>query len=479
MDSPLFLVVDVGSSSVRALLFDHQAQLVPRSMVRHTYTFAPDATVDARALREQVEACIDGVLARYPSAAIAAVGMATFVGNMLGISADNQPLTPLYTYADTQSLASAHVLSHTLDEQRLHAATGCRIHTAYHPAKLHWLKQTQPEMVAQVAQWVDFATYCYRTWFGREVPCSYSVASWSGLLNRITQTWEQVWLDYLGLDSAQLPVLADYDHTVQGLSSAYAARWHALRDTPFYLAVGDGVAANAGSLGSFCADVPVLTIGTTAAVRKFCGAVPTLSAGLWLYRLNAQVQLMGGATSEGGNIFAWAKQHLRLPKKGLDEKLLAILPQKHPLVAIPLFGGERSPNYRVEASGTLHGITFSTSALDVLHALMVGVAIRLRLILDQLSPSAEFVVVGGGAINASKAWQQIIADVVARPLQLSIDTEATARGVALLITGLGTSTLPPPESASWLYPRPEVVAHYAQLREQHERLYNMLYQDTP
>ncbi|MCL4253647.1 MAG: carbohydrate kinase, partial [Anaerolineae bacterium] len=70
--------------------------------------------------------------------------------------------------------------------------------------------------------------------------------------------WDNEWLSYLGLSDQHLPILADYNHTQQGLSTPYAHRWSALRDVPFYLAVGDGAGANIGS-GGISSNRPVVT----------------------------------------------------------------------------------------------------------------------------------------------------------------------------------------------------------------------------
>ena len=81
------LVIDVGSSSVRALLFDADNQIIPDAQARRDHRFATDATTDSNELRQLVEACIDAVLAHPRATEIEAAGMATFVGNMVGLIA--------------------------------------------------------------------------------------------------------------------------------------------------------------------------------------------------------------------------------------------------------------------------------------------------------------------------------------------------------------------------------------------------------
>ena len=425
------LVIDVGSSSVRALLLDDDVTPISGAIARRKHQFDAEATADAVHLRRLVEACIDDVLCHPQATTIRAVGMATFVGNMLGVSAGGEPLTPLYTYADTLSTAAAEALTAEHDMQAVHHRTGCRIHAAYHPAKLYRLRREAPDSYQAVATWLDFATYCYREWFKREVPCSYSVASWSGLLDRHRLTWDESWLAALDLSSEALPPLTDFDATQRGLSSEYAARWSPLVDVPFFVAVGDGVAANVGS-GGVSAAHPVLTVGTTAAMRIITAAPADIPTGLWAYRVNASHHLIGGATNEGGNVFAWVRRTLNLNTEDAEQTILSRRPGAHGLVALPFFAGERSPGYRQDATASLHGLTLTTTPTDILHALLESVALRLRLIYDEMKRPGDHVLAGGGAMNGSTAWLQIMADVLGVPLWLVDVAEPTARGVALL-----------------------------------------------
>ncbi len=470
------LVIDAGSSSVRALLYDDAGQPLPGAVARRSHQFHTDGsgavTADAVALRVLVEACIDEILGYPQAGALRAVGMAAFVGNLVGLRA-GVPITPLYTYADTQPGQDVAALRSLLDTDAAHERTGCPSHTAYHPARLHWLRRTQPETFAAVDCWTDFAAACYRDWFGRDVPCSYSVASWSGLLNRETLTWDADLLAALGLSEAAFSPLADFTAAQTGLTGDYARRWPALRDVPFFLAVGDGAAANIGS-GGVDRGHPVLTVGTTAALRMVATeTVPAVPPGLWAYRVDAGRHLLGGATSEGGNIFAWARETLRLPDTAtLESELQGRPPDGHGLAFLPLLAGERSPGWAVDAVGVVHGLRLSTTALDILQAALEGVALRLSIIAERLELPDVPVLAGGGALASSPAWAQIMANALGRPLHLLATEEVTGRGVALLLVGAldGFEPQPPPIEHVFT-PDSAATALYHQARARQSALY--------
>lgn len=471
------LVIDVGSSSARALLVNDDLQAMPDAIARREVHFQHDAVgaaeIDALALRQAVETCIDEVLQHPQADDIQRVGMATFVGNVLGVDAQNQPQTPIYTYADTRCAPDVEALRPEIDVQATHERTGCPHHTAYHPAKWRWLYRTQPDAVQHVTHWLDFATYCYRTWFARPVPCSYSIASWGGLFNHAARDWDARWLQHLPITPEQLPPLADYDAVQTRLTPDVASRWPVLRDVPFYLAVGDGAAANIGSGGNSPSRL-VLTIGTTAALRIVTTQPPaTLAYGLWRYRVDAARFLIGGATSEGGNIFAWMTKTLRVDAETIESALRNRAAGSHGLTVLPLLAGERSMGYATSATGVLHGVSLSTTPLDIAHALLESVALRLALIASHMpiAPDAP-VYAGGGAMQQSTAWAQLIAHALGRPVYRVQASEVTARGIAALLTNQPDS-LPPVDAP--LLPDAATTAALRHRRDQQQALYQQLF----
>ncbi len=478
------MVIDIGSSSIRVMLFDDSVQPIPGAVVQipQTFTKEPDgaATLDPLILKEHVETAIDQLLASFPYEPIRAVCMATLVGNVVGVDEHNHPLTPIYTYADTQNADDVDYLSARVDAIAVHQRTGCRLHTAYLPARLHWLKRTQPEVYERVHRWLDLGTYLYLCWFG-EAPCSYSVAAWSGLLNRAELTWDAAWLDDLALSAVNLPPLVDHNQAQRGLTDAYRDRWFSLRDVPFFPAVGDGAAAN---VGSDCVDSShiALTLGTTGALRTvFRGDAPRLPDGLWGYRISAPLHLVGGATTEGGIIENWLQQTFKFSYRDLHMLLEHGEPDAHGLTVLPLFQGERSPGWNANAVATLHGLRMTTTPEDIAQALYESVALRLASIanlLHELIAEDAVVVGGGGAIAHNRAWAQIITDALNRPLHIISDSEVTARGVAILaLNALGLCDLNsyPPGIREVLIPRPAVVDKLKAARMRQTDLYERLY----
>ena len=77
--------------------------------------------------------------------------------------------------------------------------------------------------------------------------------------------------------------------------------------------MGDGAVSNVGS-GCVTRERMALMVGTSAALRvAWCGERTEIPWGAWCYRVDEQRFVLGCADSNGGNLFAWLNDTLRLP----------------------------------------------------------------------------------------------------------------------------------------------------------------------
>ena len=485
MQSPLILALDIGTSSARAILFDATAQPVPNCVAQIHYqpqtTADGGLTFDAQVLLNNVVAAIDQLLqtAGPLAAQIGGVTSDTFVSNVLGVDATGEPVTPVYTYADTRNAPDAEALRQELGHAGIAAAherTGCLVHTSYLPARFRWLARTQPETLKAVAYWMSFGEYLLWKLLGQRV-ASYSVASWTALLNRHTLTWDETWLAQLPIRAEQLSPLVDVTQPLIGLLPRWAERWPALKSVPWFPAIGDGAAAN---LGSGC-DNPArvaMTIGTTGAMRVVLDpALSTVPDGLWLYRVKKSQGLLGGATTEGGNLFAWLRETLQLPPiEQLEKQLAELPPAAHKLTILPFVSGERAPGWNDKAKASLLNFTLNTKPIDIVQAGLEAIAYRFAIIFERIKPSlpptGEFqIIANGGGLLSSPAWLQIFADVLGQPILTLAEKETTSRGIALLgLEQLGviqhTAEIAPTTGLTYLPNAANHTIHRAALEQQ-------------
>ena len=481
--SGLVLTLDAGTSSVRCLAFDDRGDPHPalHAAREHEPRSTPDggSELDASLLLRNSLACLreTSTHAAAMGHALLAVGVCTFWHAFLAVARDGTPLTPIYLWSDTRAAQAAATLRGQLDQRAVHRRTGCVLHPSYLPARLLWLRRQRPELAAPGVRFLSFGEFLEQALFGSP-RISVSMASATGLFNQQTLDWDAEILAHLALTPGHLAPLCREHAPVCGMRRPHADDLPALRNVPFYPALGDGACSNLGS-GATRPGLAALMIGTSAAVRLFFAeGGPPAPSGLWRYLLDGRQSLIGGAISNGGNLIAWLRRSLRLPAPArLEAELARAEPASHGLSMLPFLAGERNPDYPLEASGVLVGLKTATSPVQIVQAGMEAVAFRLAALarlLRQVDPELGGFVASGGLLG-SPAWLRILADVLGLPLMVSTVQEASSRGAALMaLQGLGriksASDLPAPV-AERIEPDPARHSLYGEAMAEHERLY--------
>jgi gluconokinase len=244
--------------------------------------------------------------------------------------------------------------------------------------------------------------------------------------------------------------------------------------------VGDGAASNVGA-GAVGEREIAVTVGTSAAIRAVRPGPPRVTPNLWTYRIDRDRPVMGGALSEGGDVYEWLVATMRLSRHAQD-RAARLTPDGHGLTVLPLLGGERSPGWSLDARGVLAGLSLATKPEEILLATFESVAYRLAALHDILVaqlPSLPRIVATGGALLSSPLWCRIIADVLGRPLGVSAEPESSCRGVALLALeregAIAALDAEPAALATTLEPDPARHLAYVAARARQDDLYARLF----
>lgn len=435
---PRILAIDVGTSSCRASLYTLDGQMVRGSLHKHRYlvhtTRDGGAELNAEALFHDLCEAIDGAAGRPD---ILAVGAAVFWHSLVGLDESGAAVTPVFLWLDARSKTDAADLRETLDEPTIHQRTGCRLHWSYWPAKLRWIHRTQPDQAQQVRTWTTFGEYAYGRFFGRPLPMSVSQASATGLL--ADGGWDSELTAACSVNLSRLPAITN-ELVIQGLAPQFARRWPNLAEIPWVLPVGDGAVSNVGAGCTVPTRLAVM-VGTSAAIRILGSFTPPrLPGSLWRYRLDADRVVVGAALNDGGSLLDWLRRTLVLPQRDTLERALAGHPAGEGLAVIPFWGGGRSPDWPLEATGSITGLRIHTNPITIYHAALVAVAdqiaVAARAVDEALSTPFTEVIATGGALLGSPTFQQLLANALGRDIRISSEREGSSRGVALYAASL-------------------------------------------
>ncbi|MBX5495397.1 MAG: gluconokinase [Bryobacteraceae bacterium] len=476
---------------MRTLLFDgkgqHCAGFGAQLPYRVTTTFDGGVEVDGDELLGLAAEALSIIHQQMQEARrrASAVAFCAFWHSFLGVDAQGRPTVPIIHLFDTRSSEQVKRLRRLVDADAVHARTGCVLHTSYWPAKLLWLAETHPEQVRSTAAWLSFGEYLFLKLFGKAVN-STSMASGSGIWNQNRNDYDEEMLSILPVDRSQLADVNEMDQAMTELLPEYAARWPAFQHIPWFPALGDGACNNIGS-GCITPKRFSLMVGTSGAMRAVAEqAQIEIPKGLWCYRVDRRRFVLGGALSNGGEVFAWMKRTLALPAEDqLEEQIAAMRPGEHGLTVLPLFAGERSTGWRPEARAAITGMGLHTGPVHIVRAALESVALRFRqlyLALREGMGEPEDVVASGGALLRSRVWTQMMADALGRPVLVCCEPEATSRGAALLalerIGAIADIRDLPAKTGEVFQCNPEHRSAYDDLLANQQRLYRKLFEEN-
>ncbi|MGI8639374.1 MAG: gluconokinase [Pyrinomonadaceae bacterium] len=490
LKSPIILALDIGTSSVRAALYDCRANVLPATMVKNEraveMTEDGGAEIDAAEAFAQVVKAIDDVLKKCPSevAETEYVAASCFWHSLVGIDKNGEATTPVYTWAETRPAKYVQTLRDKLDEDKVHNRTGCRFHSSYWTAKLLWLRREKRQIFDKTSKWLSFSDFIALKLFGA-TRTSVSMASGTGIFDIRSCIWDDELLKFLKIGKDNLPKIVENDARTFQLNENYAKHWEKLKNAQWFLAIGDGAANNLGA-GCAAKEKAALMIGTSGAMRvAFQGKPPKqIPNGLWCYRIDREKVLTGGALSDGGGLYRWLKDNLRL-KDDDDKTEIEIekrAPDAHGLTFLPFLAGERSTGYHENAHGAVLGLKSATDTIDIVQAALEAVAYRFAEIYDQLNDICKIreIIASGGALRESPVWTQIIADVLAQNMSLPDVREASSRGAVLLaletigkIKSIGEIETPKGREFKFDKKRNAI---YRKARERHKHFYELLCQ---
>lgn len=492
------------------MLFDRQARVVESTLTRRTYqvrtTGDGGAELDADMMFEAFTGALDEVLTKVKGTRIAAVAASSLASSVLGVDQFGKALTPAFLYSDTRDAEAVEELRSRVEWEPIYKRTGCPLHTSYLPARFLWLRETLPDIFGRAARWLSLHEYFMLKLFGQTIIC-HSLAAWTGMLNRMQLDWDDGVLDIVGVRREQLSTIVSARESLSNLESEFLNRWGGLAGARFFPAIGDGAAAN---IGSGCTDASrvAVTVGTSGALRAVVPTRPparietqgdlgegraethnqdpmpsfSIPAGLWLYSADERRGLLGGSLNNGGNVFAYLHNTLRLPESNAEEaELEALEPDGHGLTILPFFAGERSPGYHGDARAAIVGLNLETTPKEILRATFEAIAYRMASIFDlmrEVIPQPRDIIASGSALLNSSVWVQIIADVLERAVTVSGEGEATARGAALIaLEVLGVirdvAELAPAFGKTYS-PDPVRFEAYRRGRVRQEQLYSLL-----
>ncbi|MEE9464657.1 MAG: FGGY family carbohydrate kinase [Candidatus Neomarinimicrobiota bacterium] len=434
---PALLVLDAGTSAVRALAYDRTGRIV----ALHTYSVTTSrpqpnrAEMDPEALLQAVDQVLGRTMADLDRLGLRprAMGLAVQRSSFLVYEPGRKTaLTPLLTWQDIR--ADELLGRYRTDAAIIGEKTGLLLAPYYGGPKFAWLLEHRPELrvslTAGRAFFVPLETLIIHHLTGNLL-IDETIAGRTLMYDIGRRRWDPDLLALFGLDgplACCLPELvpSQYDF---GRLNHRGRRW------PLMVCQGDQQAAMAG-LGARAPGTAAINYGTSGSVLVPTGDHPVRAPGLlagpaFTSATNAEY-LLEGTINAVGALFRWFEEDLGQP--GLARRWPTAVAPRTGLVLIPGLNGLAAPYWRADVATTFLPSRRGYSVGQQLRAGMESITHLVADIVDALPegvrPAVNSTIHCGGGM-ARPALLQFQADLIQRQIWQHRRREATAWGVAL------------------------------------------------
>lgn len=445
MSKKYVIALDQGTTSSRAIVFDHDANMVASSQREFGQIYPQPGWVehDAMEIWASQSSTLIEALARADihSEDVAAIGITNQrETTVIWDKVTGKPVYNAIVWQCRRSKAICDELKAQGLEEYVKDATGLLLDPYFSGTKIKWILDNV-EGVRARAEKGELLFGTIDSWLvwklteGKVHVTDPTNASRTLLFNIHQQAWDEKLLEALDIPRSLLPEVkpssAIYGQTRiagEGSSIAIAGIAGDQQSALFgQLCIDEGMAKNTYGTGCF------LLMNTGAeAVRSQHGLLTTIAVGAKgeiNYALEGSV-FMGGATIQ------WLRDELGLIRDAQDTEYFASkVDDTNGVYLVPAFVGLGAPYWDPDARGALVGLTRGANRNHIIRAALEAIAYQSRDLLDAMSKDSgvelKQIKVDGGAV-ANDFLMQFQADITNVDVLRPELTETTAMGAAFL-----------------------------------------------
>ena len=442
MSDPHILVLDQGTTSTRAILFNRAGGILctARRELKQYYPASGQVEHDADEIVAGALAVCGEVIAfaernNFPVAALGLTNQRETT--VVWDRKDGRPLHRAIVWQDRRTADACEDLRAQGIEADVSARTGLLIDSYFSATKIAWILD-HVDGARQRAERGELAfgtTDCYLLWRlsgGRVHATDATNASRTLLLNIHSGEWDDVLLGYFNVPREMLPQVNDCAADYGNVSLPGAT-------LPLCGVAGDQQAAAIGQ-ACFHPGMVKSTYGTGCFVLMHTGEKPAQSQNRLIstiaWRLNGDVRYaLEGSIFNAGSAIQWLRDELGLIASAQDSERMARQSESNRGVyLVPAFTGLGAPHWDANARGGIFGLVRDTTAADLVRAALESVCYQTWDLLEAMACDAgrpEAVRVDGG-MSVNNWLMQFLADILQLPVERPQTVETTALGAAFL-----------------------------------------------
>jgi xylulokinase len=438
---PVLIGVDVGTSSVRAIAFDTRGRRVaaaahptPMRVMESGGEYDPEA-IFATALKALFE--VGRALA---GRSVAGVAVTSIGESCVLIDGAGRPVAPSIVWHDRRTTGEALAIETALGRERVFALSGHAAEPIFTLTKLIWMRANWPEAMAKarhvllMADWIAFK-------LSGVAATDATLASRTLLFDIRQRRWSEELLGLAGVTPDFPPPLAA-SGTLLGAVRADMLAATGLAGAPIVAVGGHDHIVGALATGLDEPGAAINSIGTAEALL-FATREPLQDPELFrrgyiqgAIETDRKLSYVVGSTMSAGGAIEWLRGVLgEIPQERLIAEASDVPPGSRGVVFLPHLANGPPPHPDANARGAFLGLTQRATRAELYRAVLEGVALQSRLMLDGMTtlsgvdPVRTIRLIGG--VSRNPLFMSIKANCFACPIEVIDEPEATALGAAL------------------------------------------------
>ena len=450
------LVIDEGTTSTRAMLFDEAGAPVASAQHGLTQHYPAPGWVehDASEIWDRTLMAIQAMVERAGGAdQIAAIGITNQRETVVAWDREtDEPIGNAIVWQDRRTADRCAELRGAGHEASIQAKTGLLLDPYFSASKMEWMLEHRPEVRAAGPRLAFGTIDSWLIWKltgGAVHATDASNASRTMLMTLDGPGWDEELCGLFGIEPASLPQIVDCAGEIGRTDPALFGG-----SIPIRGSAGDQQAATIGQ-GCLGVGETKATFGTGAFILTNSGGRPLHSTNRMLTTVLCQQAgqrsyALEGSVFVAGSLFQWLRDSIGLIVSAPESEWLArSVADNGGVYMVPALAGLGAPHWRADARALICGMSFATTRAHIVRAALEAQAHQAHDLMEAFGADGvrweELRIDGGMAANNWLA--QDLADMLNLPVERPEFVETTALGAAML-AAVGAGIHPDLEAAT-------------------------------
>ena len=489
-----FIGIDVGTTSVKALLVDEIGHIINEASVEQKINFPyPSwAEQDPEMWWSNTKTAIIDVLTTHDrsptSIDIQAIGLSGQMHSSVFLDSKGEVIRPAILWNDGRTSSQRNKITTRIGISRLNETVGNLPLEGFTITKLLWLRDNEPINYSRLNSLLlpkDFI----RMKLTGETATENSDASGTILFDIHKLEWSKEILEDLDLPKTVFPKVTE-STDISGRVTKTVSKTLGIKEGIPVISGGADNAAGAVATGAVSKGIVQASIGTSGTVLTTIDR-PSVDTKLRLHTFchcaKNKWYLMG-TTLTAGSSLKWLRQLLmEIPDETSYESMIRNTSHNQPgaagLFFLPYLSGERTPHNNPDARGVFFGMHMNHEKKHFTQAVLEGVCYAMKDSLNLMSKNTgefkDLRIIGGG--SRSIIWRQVLANITGVPVSTTQPEGGPAYGAALMAAvGNGHFDTVEQVTEEWTSLgetiEPNLIIHeiYEELYEEYRMLYGSL-----